>query len=439
MKKTVVMFCCLLVPFCALAQQGEYGRILANGKWGLINNAGKVLLEPKYDLIYNLKNGVTVAVLNGKRAYVDANGKILTPFSFDKAYHFFNDLALVQQGGKFGLLNKAGKLVVDFTLKSADNFGRFTVAESETEPGRLVLNAAGETIARVDSCYDYGAKDTLIAMKNGKFGVIDLKGREVIPFDYISIQRAGGGFHVARVDMAKTAVLDKTGSVIYESSGLPIVGYNHGLALVYDKQKRMYGAIDIAGNEIFAAEYAFISMDDFGSVAARSGKWGNSTIVLLNLNTGAKTSLECNSLSFFDDNGLAIMSARNGKAGVVDRDEKIIVDPQFDFISAYSEELAAVRVGDKWGYIDTKGKVAVQPQFDLAWGFSEGLAVVRVGPVEGGKRGYIDKNGKFVIQPQFDWAYSFSNGMAYVAFGEFNTGTFGYIDKRGKYLWKPSH
>ena len=92
-------------------------------------------------------------------------------------------------------------------------------------------------------------------------------------------------------------------------------------------------------------------------------------------------------------------------------------------------KLAHVRIGGKWGYIDPAGKMVINPQFDAASPFSEGLAHVRIG----GKWGYIDPAGKMVINPQFDAASPFSEGLAYIKIGgNWRGGRWGYIDPAGK-------
>ena len=60
-----------------------------------------------------------------------------------------------------------------------------------------------------------------------------------------------------------------------------------------------------------------------------------------------------------------------------------------------------MKIGDKWGYIDKSGKIVIEPQFDDASSFSEGLAAVCLGdycPLRG-KWGYIDKSGEYVWEP----------------------------------------
>ncbi|MEO0110388.1 MAG: WG repeat-containing protein [candidate division WOR-3 bacterium] len=127
------------------------------------------------------------------------------------------------------------------------------------------------------------------------------------------------------------------------------------------------------------------------------------------------------------------------------------------------EKLIPFPRGSKWGYVDKEGKVVINPQFDYAYPFSEGLAGVNIGGrqfghpggilIKGrdklginlpffdfprgiyreggilfGKWGYINKEGKFVINPQFDYAYPFSEGLAVVQDG----GLWGHINKEGQ-------
>jgi hypothetical protein len=93
--------------------------------------------------------------------------------------------------------------------------------------------------------------------------------------------------------------------------------------------------------------------------------------------------------------------------------------------------LFPVNMGGKTGFINREGKLIINPQYDNASNFYDGLALVTTG----GKSGYIDKEGKTVINPQFDIGGDFSEGLAAVSTG----GKWGYIDKDGKYVWNLSN
>ena len=40
-----------------------------------------------------------------------------------------------------------------------------------------------------------------------------------------------------------------------------------------------------------------------------------------------------------------------GKAGLIDKTGRIVINPQLDDVGFFSEGLAQVRIGDKWGFI----------------------------------------------------------------------------------------
>ena len=67
----------------------------------------------------------------------------------------------------------------------------------------------------------------------------------------------------------------------------------------------------------------------------------------------------------------------------------MIIGPEFDLATDFSEGLAAIRVGDKWGYINKDGKLKIDFLFDRAKPFCEGMAAVSIND----KWGYIDKFG----------------------------------------------
>lgn len=128
---------------------------------------------------------------------------------------------------------------------------------------------------------------------------------------------------------------------------------------------------------------------------------------------------------------------KGGKAGFIDKTGKIVIPPQYDYVDAFSEGLAAVQVGKKYGYIDKTGQMVIPPQYDGADEFSEGLAAVEGEGVLGlDGWGFIDKTGKIVIPLDFnDHPDGFSEGLAAVEVGEKT----GYIDKTGKYIWEPTN
>jgi len=175
----------------------------------------------------------------------------------------------------------------------------------------------------------------------------------------------------------------------------------------------------------------------------------------------------CSLFNSVDTPNFKLIPYKSGdKWGYVDKDGKIIINPQFNAAELFVGGLALVKSNEnKFGYISTDGKYIINPQYADANSFSEGLAPVvpengspqyidKKGEVKftlkqalhcgafnnglaavqiGEKWGYIDKTGALKITPQFKYAQHFSNGMAAVVSTDEKDGmTWGFIDTEGK-------
>ncbi|MFK0495250.1 WG repeat-containing protein [Campylobacter coli] len=54
-----------------------------NGKIGLIDKSGKIVIEPKFDSIWSFREGLAKVGLNGKYGLIDKSGKIVIEPKFD--------------------------------------------------------------------------------------------------------------------------------------------------------------------------------------------------------------------------------------------------------------------------------------------------------------------------------------------------------------------
>jgi len=128
--------------------------------------------------------------------------------------------------------------------------------------------------------------------------------------------------------------------------------------------------------------------------------------------------------------GLVAFQISSLKWGFINKKGKVIIEPQFDRVTIFSEGLAGVGIGDKNGYVNKEGKIIIEPQFFLAYEFSEGMAPVHDKNYTEG--GYINKEGKVVIDIQYTVTQPFSEGLAAVSKGKTADRKYGYINKEGK-------
>ncbi|MGD9380795.1 MAG: WG repeat-containing protein, partial [candidate division WOR-3 bacterium] len=119
----------------------------------------------------------------------------------------------------------------------------------------------------------------------------------------------------------------------------------------------------------------------------------------------------------------------------------LVIDFLYDRADFFSENLAAVRIGNEWGFIDKRGRVVIKPEYDFVHPFREGLALVWRGGKQGklgwsgGKYQYIDHDGRTVISGVHDLADDFAGGMARV----WEDGLCGYINKTGELVIEPQY
>ena len=128
---------------------------------------------------------------------------------------------------------------------------------------------------------------------------------------------------------------------------------------------------------------------------------------------------------YFVKNISVIPFYKNNKFGFIERKNgsyNIIIEPKFDDIQPYYEEIdfIAVRICEGWN--DIRGD---------SWIPSEQPLKI----CESGKWGYIDKTGKYTIEPKYLYAKNFENNIAIVKIDEQN---WAQIDKKGNILLKMS-
>lgn len=129
--------------------------------------------------------------------------------------------------------------------------------------------------------------------------------------------------------------------------------------------------------------------------------------------------------------GIALILSSDNKYGYIDEDGKFKINPTYKDALPFSEGLACVvSENSKPQFIDINGNVKfVVNESEICGSFYEGLSIVKIGD----KFGYLDNTGKMKINPQFDAAYSFNDGLA--AVGSYNKDThemlYGFINTNG--------
>jgi hypothetical protein len=372
--------------------------ITVDGKHGYRNLAGKIVIAPVYDEVDTKtpfptsKRQVRVKA-NGKYGYINSKGEAIIPLRFDAAEYFdYYGMARVRIGNKWGWIGQNGK---EITPLRFDEAGEFPERQqlSHWEWLYRLLNIHPAT-------FDHHALAKV--MVDGKWGYIDMRGKEIIPLRY---------------------------DEIYDDKKRHVTG-DSVLALVRERNRWFW--IDFDGKEITPSYLANIQVKDL-QAKQLGNKWGY--VWNINRLNGQVTNSAIVVAPRFDaahDFPNSIDRAKvmlGGKWGYIDSAGKEVIPLQFEAAEAFEKTsaLAKVRRGGKWGWIDMLGKMVISPHFDAIDDFdANGLARVR----QGKKWGYVDTKGQEIIAPHFDEA-GFSdttNGQEKVALN----GKWGLIDLQGQ-------
>jgi hypothetical protein len=203
--------------------------VIKNGKQGVINTSGSMLISPEYDEIRRPGTfGVTSAIVikNGKQGVINSSGNPMIWPDFDKIEKVGsagNLMALVKKDGKYGVVNSTGKIMVNTQYDSIGYFKYYqpkkpeTIIESKTDgpDDRVVVKSFRvpfiyitwtSTTAGSDN---YSVSDTRygrsIAMvkKGNKYGYIDTNGEEVVPVTYRNASEIDIDSYLNRVTSGK--------------------------------------------------------------------------------------------------------------------------------------------------------------------------------------------------------------------------------------------
>ncbi|MDA3880262.1 MAG: WG repeat-containing protein [Prolixibacteraceae bacterium] len=127
----------------------------------------------------------------------------------------------------------------------------------------------------------------------------------------------------------------------------------------------------------------------------------------------------------------------NGELMYINTEGKIVINPQFEEASLFTNGLALVRLSgdDKYGFINEEGNFVIQPIYKEATEFREGLAWV----VEKGKApACIDKEGYVMFTlTQAEQVHQFSEGLAAFSIDTDEDELWGFVNKKGEVQIEP--
>lgn len=154
---------------------GDYYIFKQNDSYGLIDKDLNVLIEPIYDgLFKGEKSSLLLAKKKDKYGYLDTEGRVVVPFEYEIGTLEKNGLMVVKKDNKIGVINHKNEVVVNFEYDGIyyENTKNFVGIKNGEY---FLINAFGEN-TKIDASWmgvQNGSK--MFYEKDGKFGIFDFE------------------------------------------------------------------------------------------------------------------------------------------------------------------------------------------------------------------------------------------------------------------------
>ena len=336
------LYCCLLIFFLLdAAYAGVAEELLVfeeNGKVGLKDDKGNVLIPAKYDALgwssgrFSVIDQAIGYKLNGRWGLISITNRILTK----------NDYEEILPGD-----------------------GSVLIARKQVQPNVLrvamgCLNTSGKEIIAFQ--YDglkLASLRAIVFSKSGsvyKYGLLSLDNRIIIPQQYQSIYPIGSlRFAVENFDN-KIAIFTETGRQLTDFTIDRIAPFTKNYATLY--QNGMQGVIDRDGQVKVQPRYRGIAILEDGTIKAREAdEWQ-----FLNGQNKLTQKVQADALYPVAPNRLKVL--QGGLLQLTDLSLKSLSPQQYNTIAPFQHGKALVTVQERYGLIDLSGRTLIKPTHD---------------------------------------------------------------------------
>jgi len=454
----------------------KYAIIYHNEKMGLVDEIGKIIVEPFYDHVASEMKCGFIAFEHdyGPVLLFDSTGKALFPmesgfnfllcekratlgkgminFSGDTILPFhFVDIQLLSEGfciaakvadngydRLYGLYDLDGKQILPHQYSFIDHFycGRAIVRKN----GKYgIINEYGKELFYTDyDRIDRYFNDYAIVYQNNnendiRVGIIDRNGKEVIPVQYQWLDYVYN-FSEGLAAMAlnrKYGFLDTTGKMIVPFQYDRVESFRNGIAKVW-RGWRYVGYINTKGEEVIPTHFEAF---DQANLRRYFNQYiigiKDSTQFVYNYSGDLITKINFEQIYEFNESQKTFWVLKNYKCGLLDSNFQTLLPIEFESLEPFFPNTILARKYDKSGILDLNGKIIVdflfdwiEPFYDNQFSsFENGLAIVK----NDNKMGVLNNSFKMVIPIIYDEIEPYSYGLCRVKRNE----KYGFVNDHG--------
>ncbi len=390
MRKLIAIFIYLCFSFYIKAQQ-NYLPIVKGGKWGAINEKGKMLIQSKYDYLAPFKNGVAIFDKNKILGLTDTNGFVLTKINYDEIIDLYRKnkgrfLYLVKSKRKQGIIDDGGIEIVPLKYENITLYDTIYVGN----------NLKSIDVGNLSQGLTYNSKVDSVKIINNKF---HLHYNNSVQYLTSNLGKPLFSDSNLFTELKQNGVL-----LQLQNQGLVYINNNYqtiiDTSLTYiSNDNEIYNFENKAGQNI---SYSFTLNDFFINKTTDIRKEGQ-FYILNNNNLFGVLDVNKNKIVDYkyDDirkNGTKFFASIDGKIAVYSNKFKLLIPPIYNQI--IPTKFGYIYVTDSLqGLLDKKGKKITESRFKFI--NLNSIPVKCYLPKKGVVHVLFDKENNFVFKKEF--------------------------------------
>lgn len=340
-------------------------KVSQDGKWGIINTDGRVIVAPEYDSIEALK-GVRNSLLTEKDNHygiMDHTGSVIIENNYKEirpiSAQYENGYIVINDENQYGVINYNKSVAVENKydeVKPVYGNGNYYIAR-EGEDWRIVNTEGQEYLAGTyDNIFSIQGENAVVE-QNNKYGLVSITdNRQLLEMNYDSITYATGNNYIVSRE-GKYGVMNAEGNTLVEPQYTNIV--YRASANIYEATKEDYTSDLMDANLQVQLSNVIVSEvnETNGYIKVRQDDKDR----YYNFRFEERTNRE-----ILTTNTLFLSQNEEGKYGFVDRNGNVVVNYIYDDAREQNDYgYASVKQNGLWGAIDSTGNVAVTPSLSL--------------------------------------------------------------------------
>lgn len=330
-------------------------------RYGYINSNWDKLLDTEYSSISRIldieKDDIYLIVAKDGRYGVIKNKNVEIDFGYQSIeYNGDTNLFAVQRGEQYGVLDLSGKTIINIEYKSIQFNGTYILARSYSED--IYFNKNGEKVENsyISMTEIEEAKSYITINEDGLYGLINTKGEEIVPNEYLYIEYVFDKYFIAYKEGEGLGVIDKNGRVQkeFQYDVLSQIG-DYRILKGIDMDKGITYIISENMKEITSLDNAIVEIEnEYIEI------YNDKAIKYITTNGELKTAKE-----ILPNNKLYAIN-KNERWGFEDKSGNTVVEPEYDYVTEFNMYgFAGIRKDGKWGVIDENGKVVCECNFEF--------------------------------------------------------------------------